>query len=1162
MAGPDKKNHSLAWLNATQFFGALNDNVFRWLVVFFLLELPENQTNTFIIPLVSFIFVLPFLLFSHAAGVLADRYSKRTIIVFSKWLELAIMTLGCLGIYLANAPVLYFIVFLMSTQSTIFGPSKYGIVPELVKQEDLSKANGYLTGLTYLAIIIGTFIPTYILKEVLDENFLAVSLSCLIFSVIGLVASIQIFKTPAVGSGKEFSPSFIARLFRTLFSLRSDRHLLLAVLGSVYFLFLGGFVQQYLVIFGMKVLGLSSMEAGYIFPAAALGIGLGALTAGKFSGRNIEFGLVPIGAAILTLSCICMNFINPGVPQEGIGFWGFITHIRHVILTIFALGIGSGLFMVPLTAFIQYQSPRERLGEILACVNFFSFLGVALSAAAICLLDTVMGVSPNTGFLVGGVLTGILTVLAIIVLPDFLVRFIIILLTKIIYRIQVKGIENIPVSGPALIVPNHVTWVDALLIAATQQRRVRFMMDRDIMNHSAILKPIFKLMHVIPVSSADSPGRIKESLQQARACMEDGYMVCIFAEGGITRNGNMLSFKSGMERIARDSRAPIIPTHIGGAWGSIFSYYHGRLLSGRPAKVPYPVSIIFGKPMPDSSTSSEVRLAILELSAESFELKKNPRRSLPFMFVKNARKHWFKPGIADTTGKDLNFGKTLIASLAVAGEIKKITTDEHKIGVLLPSSVGGALVNAAIALLGKVSVNLNFTASRESIENAIEQCEIKTVISSLAFLEKLDGFEPFPGTVYLEDIMLHIGGIRKFIAFLKARFLPIRLVAPGCRICRPDDLATVIFSSGSTAQPKGIMLSHHNIISNIHQVHDVYHFSPAIGICGILPFFHSFGYTVTLWCPLIMGARVVYHSNPVDGPKVAEIIRKNKLTMLLTTPTFLLVYIRKATREDFQTLKIIITGAEKLKPRLADSFEEKFGIRPLEGYGTTELSPVTSSCLPDIKIGRVQQIGNKQGSIGHPLPGVAMKIVDHDTGDTLPQGAEGMLMVKGPNVMLGYINNPEKTNKVLRNGWYETGDIAKMDKDGFVYIMDRMSRFSKIGGEMVPHVAIEEKLMHGTDTVDHTIFVTAAEDEKKGEQIVVLYTEKAGDAHDLHDILHKSDIPNLWKPKKDNYFKIDVMPTLGSGKLDLKQLKDMAHEFVKNKPGLGQKIINTLRDNL
>ncbi|GAI14588.1 unnamed protein product, partial [marine sediment metagenome] len=317
---------------------------------------------------------------------------------------------------------------------------------------------------------------------------------------------------------------------------------------------------------------------------------------------------------------------------------------------------------------------------------------------------------------------------------------------------------------------------------------------------------------------------------------------------------------------------------------------------------------------------------------------------------------------------------------------------------------------------------------------------------SRAFLEKLESFKAPEGTVYLEDIMLRISGLARIKALLKAMFMPENILLKKKKI-DPDDLATIIFSSGSTGEPKGVMLSHHNIISNIESIKMVFKFEKSDRMCAILPFFHSFGYTTTLWCPLILGFSSYYHANPVDGSKIAELVREKCLTTLLTTPTFLLAYIRRAKRDDFASLQAVVVGAEKLKKRVADTFEEQFGIRPLEGYGTTELSPVGALNVKDVVIDDTGQVGVKEGSVGHPIPGVTMKIVDPDSGAALPSGEEGLLMVKGPNVMIGYLDDKEKTSEVLQDGWYNTGDIAKIDEDGFVFLLDRMSRYSKIGGE-------------------------------------------------------------------------------------------------------------------
>ncbi len=1126
----DRLPSSFGWLNITQFLGAFNDNAFRWLVFLLLVGLVRAgeegaPSKSAVMANVTAVFVIPFLLFSHAAGILADRISKRNIIVFSKFMEAAVMALGCIAIIWAQPIALYAVIFLMAFQSTMFGPSKFGIIPELVGRERLSKANGFLTGASYLAIIMGTFVAPFLLEHVVSNNYLMVGLFCVAFAILGSAVSLKIPVTAPVRSGKKFTPFFIREVIRTLWRTRRDRHLFLAIMGASYFLFLGGFIQQNIVLFGEGILGLSWMQSVYLFPVAAFGIGLGAISAGKLSGRNIEFGIVPIGAFGLTLACVLLSVADT---------------MRSVIPLVFVIGFSTGLYLVPLNAFIQFKSPERDRGEILACVNFLSFIGVLLSAGTVYFLGNVLNLQPDKGFLIVGLLTALLFVACVFILPDFLVRFVIVLLTRLIYRIRVLGGHNVPIQGGALLVANHVTWVDALLLGATQQRRIRFVMARDIYD-IGWMRPLFKLMRVIPISPTDPPRQIATALQEARIAINDGDLVCIFAEGGVTRNGNMRAFRAGFEKIVKKTGCPILPTYIGGAWGSMFSYYYGKLLARTPTKIPYPVTIIFGKAMPASSSKGEVRDAVVNLSVDYFDSMKRSRKPLAAMFVCTARRNWNRHAMNDTTGKSLTYGKALVGSAVLAEKIEMLTEGQRNVGILLPASVAGALVNVAVNMLGKVSVNLNFTASADAFESAITQADIRTVISSRAFVEQLKDFVPPDGTVYMEDIAAGIGYGDKLRALLGAVLTPWALLKRRSEF-NPDDPATVIFSSGSTGMPKGVMLSHHNIISNIESFGMVFRFVSKDNICGVLPFFHSFGFTCSLWCPIVSGFSACYHPNPLDGAKVAEVVRENRSTVLISTPTFLLTYIRKAKKEDFVSLRAVLTGAEKLKPRVADSFEKKLGIRPREGYGTTELSPVVSLSVADVTIDGVSQVGTKEGSIGHPLPGVAARIVDIETEEPLPIGQEGLLLIRGPNVMLGYIGQPEKTAEALKDGWYNTGDIARIDDDGFITITDRLARFSKIGGEMVPHLAIEDCYMDALGGTDHLVAVTSIPDEKKGEKLVVLHVPDAGDAESLHEIIKNSDLPNLWKPRKENHLRIEAMPLLGSGKLDLSQIRQLAKD--------------------
>jgi len=1120
-------------LNIAQFLGALNDNIIKLLIIFFLITVRGPATSGVIAAVVGALFVLPFLLFSAPSGCLADKLSKSRVIVTVKGAEIAIILLAALAFLSGWQSGLYAVGFLMAAHSAFFAPAKYGVIPELTSTGQLSRANGLMESFTYLAIIIGTAMASLLAQSVGGRFWLAV-LVPLGFSLVGLVAAWGLPATPAADRERRVA-LFPAEILRTIRTVSHDRYLMLAMIGLAWFMFVGAFTQLNLISYGMQRLSLGGAQSGYLFLAAALGIGGGTLLAAKLSGRDVEFGIVPIGAIGLTVAPIMLHAAPASLP------------VCLAIIVYF--GLSAGIFSLPLQTFIQYRAEPARRGEVVAASVFINWLGVLMAAALTWLCSGPLGLSAAQGFSVLGCMTLILTILSFWILPDFLLRFIALVTMRIFYRIRIIGGENLPVEGPALLIPNHVTWADALLLIATNQRRIRFVMEREIYD-TRLLRGLFRLMGVIPVSSSDGRKGLVEFIKRARGALDDGYMVCIFAEGALTRNGMLREFRGGFERIVKDSGYPVIPVYIGGAWGSIFSYAYGRLLSRLPVSLPYPVTILFGTPMLATSSAMEVRQQVAELSCAYFDSRKSQRRPLEEHFVRTARAHRRRRAVADTSGKALTYGDTLVAALALGKKLEALlTAAEEKtgavgddsaghVGVLLPPSVGGVLANLSLSLIGRVPVNLNYTAAEGSFRSAIDQCGITTVISSQAFLEKLPALPRVEGLVFLEDILPTISGTDKLVAWLKARLLPPR------QLCHregfsADRTATVIFSSGSTGEPKGVMLSHHNIMSNIEALRMVFRVSLDDNVCSALPFFHSLGFTGTLWFPLVSGFSAAFHPNPMDGEKIAQVVREHKSTLLLATPTFLLAYLRRAKKEDFATLRLVMTGAEKLKGKVADAFQEKFGIRPMEGYGATELSPIITLSLPDVEIDGVEQHGSKEGSVGHPVPGVAIRVVDPESGEVLKPGEPGLILVKGPNVMLGYLGRPDKTAEVVRDGWYVTGDIGVMDDDGFIRITDRMSRFSKIGGEMVPHGVVEDEL-HSRLGQAGVVAVTAVPDEKKGERLVVVFAREATDAETLHRHMSESALPNLWKPGRDCYVEVEALPVLGTGKLDLKGLKDIA----------------------
>jgi acyl-[acyl-carrier-protein]-phospholipid O-acyltransferase/long-chain-fatty-acid--[acyl-carrier-protein] ligase len=734
-----------------------------------------------------------------------------------------------------------------------------------------------------------------------------------------------------------------------------------------------------------------------------------------------------------------------------------------------------------------------------------------------------------------------------------MIRVIVWLLTHTIYRLRVVGGENLPRTGGALLVSNHMSLVDALLLMGASSRPVRFLIFKDIYEQPYI-KPFAKMVRAIPISSQLRPRDMIHSLRAASEAIRNGEIVCIFAEGQITRIGQLLPFRRGMERIMKGAekdgiRAPIVPVHLDGVWGSIFSYERGRFLWKLPQRIPYPITVSFGKPMPSSATSFEVREAVQELQTEAFVYHRARMHTLPESFIRTAHHYPFRFAMGDKRRPRMKWGGALLSAIFLARRLRKTWEGQEMIGILLPPSVPGALVNFAAAVSGKIPVNLNYTASNEVLASCAEQCNLQTVITTKLLLEKIP--LKVPGRqILLEEVAAAPGLGERLIALLMW-FLPGKILEralSGGKTKTLDDLATIIFSSGSTGEPKGVMLTHYNIASNIEQMGQTFMLTKGDVLLGVLPFFHSFGFTVTLWLPAFLAVGVAFHPSPIDLVAVSEMVRDYRVTFLLSTPTFLQQYTRRCLPEDFGSLQFVVVGAEKLADALALAFEDRFGIRPLEGYGATECSPVIAVNTRDFRAPGFRQVGGKRGHIGHPLPGISIRIVDPETGAPLPVGTPGLLLVRGPNVMKGYLGKPEKTAEVLQDGWYTTGDIAAEDEDGFLTITDRLSRFSKIGGEMVPHIKIEEKLHELAETPERSFVVTGVSDGKKGERLVVLHTLSPEEVKPVIEKLANSDLPNLWIPRANQFFQIEELPHLGSGKLDLRRVHEIAKEKSPQQP--------------
>jgi len=1113
----------------TQFLGAFNDNVYKIIVSMRAVHVAATTgSGSEYISLAGAVFVAPFLLFSGYSGYLADRISKRTVLVAVKVFEIAVMLLGLAAFFSTRIELMLAVLFLMAVHSTVFSPAKYGIVPEMLGNEDLSRANALLEMSTFVAIVLGTSVGTFLFVTWKYRPW-NMGLVMVAVAATGWAASLGIPRVRPAGGAARFSLNPFAEVVTGTKHLLADRPLWLTVLGISYFWFLGFLFQMDLLLFGSEVLRVSDMRIGLMVTCLGVGIGIGSMLAGRLSGDKVELGLVPLGSVLMAVFSVLLY------AARGSYNWS------AAMLAL--LGASSGLFIVPLNAYLQQRAGAKEKGRLIATNNFYNTIGLLLASAVLWVMHDRLHVSPDKLILIFGLATVAATAYIVSVVPDFLVRFVLWMATHTVFRIRIAGQQNVPFDGPALLVANHMSHVDGLLIGASVERFVRFMVWRPFYEMKA-LRWFFRLTNAIPVGT-HSPREVLEAVRRARQELAAGEVVCIFAEGAISRTGNLLPFKSGLEAIVKGTAVPIVPVHLDRLWGSIFSFERGRFFWKWPKRIPYPVTVSFGRPLAATATAQEVRQAILELGSGAIEARKSRHDLLPARFLRTARKNRTKFAMADSMGREATYGKALVGSLLIAEWLRRHRPEDDMVGVLLPPSVAGALANLGLAMAAKKPVNLNFTAGREGMAAIANQCRIRTTITSRTFLKKARLDEP-EGAVYIEDILAASGAALKLAAWLRARLMPARLLLR--RYARerqtPDSIAMVVFSSGSTGVPKGVMLSHYNLISDIEAMAQVFWISGEDRIVGTLPFFHSFGSTVTIWFPLLAGCGAIYHPDPLDAKSIAALIEKYKGTFLLATPTFCGNYVRKCSREQLASLRFVLVGAERLREQTAREFEARFGVRPLEGYGCTEMAPVIAVNAPDFRAGNETQVGSKAGTVGHPLPGVAVKVVDPQTGETLPPNAEGLLLAKGANRMVGYLGNPELTGAATRDGWYVTGDIAAVDDDGFIRITDRLSRFSKIAGEMVPHLRIEDAvadILGGPACV-----VTGVPDAHRDERLAILYTGSM-EPRELWRRLSQTGLPALWVPKRDDIFQVAGLPLLGTGKLDLRAIRAQAAGLMESR---------------
>lgn len=1112
-----------------------------------LLKSVEGEALVVLTALINALILLPFILLFSPSAFISDRFSRTRVVRLSSLAAVAISLALAICYYTGQFYLAFGLTLILAAQSAIYSPAKYSLIKTLVGTEQLGLANGIIQALTIIAILFSSFafslfFETHYLASN-DPNTILASVAPIGLALV-LLSALEAgfaYRLPQVEPEQagDIEPKFAIRKYLRLSYLRENLsnvkrnpNIWLSIIGLSLFwgvsqVVVATFPAHYKALFAED----NALIIQTILAVSGVGLIIGSYVAGKMSDYHIEHGIVPVGALGIFASLFTLSLTT-----------------SPLMLALCSLGFGffGGLFIVPLNATIQFFAPEKQAGQIMAGNNFIQNIAMVLFLA-LSILFVQLNVSTVGLFLFSALVCLIGSLYAMWQLPHLFVRLLLLPFLKTGYRFHVDGLKNLPQSGGVLLLGNHISWIDWLVLQAASPRAIKFVMFRPIYN-KWYLNWFLRIFKVIPIGG----GASRESIQTIQTYLNRGEVVALFPEGHISYNGQINEFKKGFERVLEGVENVVtVPFYLRGLWGSSFSradkFYQDQ--SKRQGK--RDVLVSFGKPITGFIDAVAMKQKVLALSYHSWERFINRQQPLTHHWLNTAKANLFKTAVVDSQGTKLNNAELLSAVLLFGTMLRHRLQGQERVGVLLPSSAAGAIVNLALMMIGKVPVNLNYTLSSEVMAKSLAKAEIATVITAEKFLHKLaeKGFDYAEllreKAFYVEQAGKTISKFAKFRAFTTACLAPkwwikVRYFSH----LRLDDTATILFSSGSEGEPKGIELSHRNLLTNIKQVAELLNFQKEDVMLNSLPIFHSFGLTVTTLLPLCEGIKMVSVADPTDGETIGKMAAKHKVSILFGTSTFFRLYARNKKLHPlmFQSVRMAIAGAEKLKSEVKEAFRQKFGLAILEGYGTTETAPVASVNMPNIldPDSLKEFTFNQDGSVGMPLPGTIMKIVDPDTLAELPPNQDGLILIGGGQVMKGYFKQADKTAEVITEldgiRYYKTGDKGHIDEKGFITIVDRYSRFAKIGGEMISLGAVEEKLSKVLNGQESCV-ATALSDEKKGENIIVLVkTDRT--AEQIQATLKTADLPPIMQPSQ--VFVVPEIPLLGSGKVDYKGVKVLA----------------------
>jgi acyl-[acyl-carrier-protein]-phospholipid O-acyltransferase/long-chain-fatty-acid--[acyl-carrier-protein] ligase len=1120
-----------------QFLSAFNDNFVRYILVMLVLFRLSEEQSGHLIQLAVAIFVLPSIFLSGLGGELADAHDKAWLARRLKFAEIFVQLVAAIGVFFTALPLLFAALFGLGVISALFGPIKYGLLPDHLEPGELPAGNALVEGATFLAILTGMIAGSYAAEAMLrDAEAAATRTNGWIFVQMMVIAvacwwtSRSIPAKPAAAPGLEPNRNVFQSTVRLVGELRADPKMWTAALGLSWFWLTAAVVVNLAMILVKTQIGGGIEVETAINMLLAVGIAVGSLLAAILAHGRIILLPAPLAALGMAACLVDIGLSSGGLAggSDKLGLWQFFAGPgRRLAINVGLLALAGGLYSVPLFAAFQSWAPAERRARLIAAVNVINALFIVAGTLATGALQAVFPRSESI-LLVGlGLLNGLVAVALMRWLPGHFAADFLSMIFRVLYRVEVTGLDNVGRAGPRCVIAvNHVSFLDAPLILSLIEEKPVFAIDSQIAK-AWWVKPFLGIAKVFPMDPSKALST-RGLIQEVR----DGQRLVIFPEGRLTVTGALMKIYDGAGMIADKADAMIVPVRIEGLEQTYFT----RLSSSQVTRRLFPKVKVSFLPPRKLTIAPELRgrarrqaagLALYdEMSDLIFETTDCNKTLIRALSVAIARRGASQPMLQDPLSGTMTGRKLLIGATILARRVAAATQPGESVGILLPNANGSAVAFFAVQAAGRVAAMLNYTAGLANLQTACRTTQVKTIISSRVFVDKakldpiVESLASDFAFLYLEDILATIGWRDKLRGLL---------AAGGESAARsPDDPAIVLFTSGSEGLPKGVALSHRNLLANVAQIMARFDISSADIVFNALPIFHSFGLTGGLLLPLLSGMRLYLYPSPLHYRQIPELVYGANATVLFGTDTFLMGYARMANPYDFRSVRYIIAGAEPVKPETRRIFMDKFGQRILEGYGVTETAPVLAVNTAQF---------NRPGTVGRLMPGIDYRLEPIEG-----IGEGGRLHVRGPNVMLGYYR-PERPGVIEpADGWYDTGDIVAIDREKFVTIKGRAKRFAKVAGEMVSLAAVEQ--MAADLWPEHPLAVIAVPDPKKGERLVMVSAQPNASRAELQAHLKARGATELMMPA--DVLVVDALPLLGSGKIDYVALA----QLVRGKLGL------------